>query len=208
MRHKALIATLGTTLISTLVQASLIQNGGFESPTLNMNTFSANLNVPGWGTIPGAFNGSVGSIWPSAIEGSQFADIGNAIGPIVSQTFSVASGGMYSLKWSENTGYYGNNTAGNSPYLVTVTGSSGTVFSQTLDAYNYGVWENLTRSLSLATGAYTLSFAPQGVYGGYDSLIDAVSISAPDHTSTAGALGCSVVALGFASRRLRRSLPA
>ena len=208
MKHNALIATLGTTLISTLAQASLIQNGGFESPTLTLNAFTPNLNVPGWGPIPGGFNGNAGPIWPSAIEGNQFADIGNAIGPVVSQAFSVASGGTYSLKWSENTGYYGDNRAGNSPYLVTVTGSSGTIFSQTFDAYNYGVWENLTQSLSLASGAYTLSFSPHGVYGGYDSLIDAVSISTPDHTSTAAALGGSVVALGFASRRLRRSLPA
>ena len=189
-------------------RANLLTNGGFEDTVIGTNSFSPNIPVAGWSTPISIFNGVTGIPWPTAYEGNQFADISNLVGPVYSQTFSVVVGSMFTVSWAENTGYYGGNIQATSPYLVTLTGSVGTIFAGAYDAYNYGQWQVISQSSFLSAGNYTLSFAPQGSFGGYDTLIDAVSVEAnsvPDAgMSTGAALGGVLAVLAGASRLRRR----
>jgi hypothetical protein len=186
-------------------QANLIQNGSFESPVTPTNSIARDVTVPLWSNPLVIFNGSINGLWPLAFHGSQFADIGNdASLPGHGQSFVVGTAGNYTLSWAENTGYYGTETAATSPYLVTITGG---VLSQSFDAFNFGTWQVKSLSLYFAVGNYTLHFAPQGDFGGYDTLIDAVSLtsaSVPDQTSSVLALSSAILMLVFARQRIQR----
>lgn len=171
-------------------------------------------NVPGWNSTIFIFNGVAGPHWPTPFEGNQYADIGNAVGPVFTQSFTVIDPGMYSVSWAANTGYYG--VAGPSPYSMSLSDSSGQIFAHTYDAFNDGVWKSVAESMALASGLYSLSFAPQGVANGFDALLDAVSVlrtgaviilpptAVPDETSTGLALVIVFGALTFGRNRIGR----
>ncbi len=185
--------------------ANLIQNGGFEDTLIAPNTIQGGPTIAAWGTVPALFNGSTVFPFPNPASGSQFVDISNLVGPGISQSFSVLSANSFSLSWIENTGYYGANSPGTSPYLVTLTGNAGPVFSTLFDAYNYGVWQSESLQFPLAPGNYTLTFSPNGVYGGFDTLLDDITLNTvPDQSHTAVTLGFGALALSL----LRRKQPA
>lgn len=162
----------------------LLQNGGFEAPT----TVDGTLNriTPTFWTggaaisNPDAAGGMAGNpfTWPQAIEGVQYADIGNTPATPLRQSFTVTTAATYRIAWQDNTGL--NIIVGfrTSPYLVTVTdGASQTVVSLNFEAWRAtGDWAARTTDHALTAGTYTLTFTSQNQPNGTDTLIDAVSV--------------------------------
>lgn len=176
-------------LANSLVLASILDNGSFESPMIAPNTHQ--LGTPtswSWTDSVGfIFNGTVfnsvtGSYWPSPQDGSQFINIANVSSYSLLQSFSVTYMGRYQLSWYDNAHQFGST----SPYSVSVIdGEQRNIFSISLDAAHGGVWRKRMFLLDLAPGTYTLSFTAQGHTGGYDTLLDNISLTATENNDCA-----------------------
>src|SRR6266446_3932629 len=159
---------------------NLLANGSFESPMLATNSYSS-VAPTGWAWSGGTVVN--GDVWfcceVTAIlaqDGQQYIGIGNP-SDTVSQNFAVIFPGQFILTWYDNTGVPppGPNT---SPYSVSVLNSSNQpVLATNFDAGHGGVWQGRAVSMDIAPGTYTLVFTQQGIYGGWGTALDNVSIS-------------------------------
>ena len=150
-------------------------NGSFESPVIADNSFQR-LIPTGWTGGPGSigfiFRGINPFPWPAPAAGSQFFDMGNASPPI-SQAFTVAEPLRFSLTWSDAAAR-GSVT---SPYRVRIYDQNGLVLEEeSFDAGNNGVWTARSMLFRLEPGVYRLEFQPTGVFGGFDTLLDNISL--------------------------------
>jgi hypothetical protein len=162
----------------------LLQNGSFEFPVIANNSAQANVTPTGWTWTPVVggflFRGAVGSIWPLAVQGSQYLDIGNAGNYALRQVITVPHRQVVRMDWraSAATG------AGTSPYTVRVRHASdlSTIFQYSTDAagpYPLGeFWRGEAISLGVEAGQYVVEFEADGVATGFDTLIDDVSVRA------------------------------
>jgi hypothetical protein len=157
-------------------------NGSFESPVIANNSFQS-VVCPPWQSTADAnspislFRGSFGPIRPLAHSGSQFADIGNN-DTFVSQRFDVPHNALVTVTWFENAAI----TADLSPYSVFLRPTGAFSFwplnaSPILNAANGGVWQGQSLTGTLPQGSAVLTFAARGVAGGFDTLIDSVTIT-------------------------------
>lgn len=191
--HKGgiLLATILVVLMTqSAVHASLILNGGFESPIITpQDTYQLGIPTSWSGSSSvSIFNGVVvegGLTWPAPQAGDQFVDIGNHL-EFITQAFTVLVGGDYILSWYDNTADVFGNTS--SPYEVKLEDSSlQQVFSQSLNAYLAGPsWQHRSVTVSLSPGDYELTFTSTGIPRGLDTLLDSVSLtteSVPEPTS-------------------------
>ncbi len=155
---------------SAPAHASILQNGSFESPTVSPGfTFGA---IPsGWGGTPGGLFNTGLSGWPNPEDGQQYLDLGNWAGHFtLSQTFTIGAAGAYQVSWYDSTAIV---PPANSPYEVSVDGVSGN-----FDATHFSLdWALKSLPVNLTVGIHTLTFAAQGVFGGYDTLLDNVNIA-------------------------------
>jgi hypothetical protein len=164
------------------VDVSLDINGSFESPVIANNSFQS-VVCPPWQSTAAInspiflFRGSVGPIWPLAHSGSQFADIGNN-DTFVSHSFHVPHNALVTITWYENAAI----TANTSPYSVFLRSRDPIdgwqlLTSGILDAANGGVWQAQSLTGALPAGTSGLTFAARGVTGGFDTLIDSVTVT-------------------------------
>jgi hypothetical protein len=186
------------------VDLPLAINGSFESPVIANNSVQAAI-CPPWQSTAAIdspiflFRGSVGPIWPLAHSGSQFADIGNN-DTFVSHSFNVPHNALVTVTWYENAAI----TANSSPYSVFLRSRDviegwQLVASPILDAANAGVWQAQSLTGVLPEGPATLSFAARGFVGGFDTLIDSVTLTInPQPFAIRGSL------LNFTAIELRR----
>jgi hypothetical protein len=153
----------------------LIVNGSFELPLIPANTLLRTTPASwnwGFGAIGFIFNGNVGYPWPAPAHLVQFMDIGNTSAPLLQQ-FTVSARSLCHLRWKDNAAV---TSFGNSPYIVRLLDSaSQVVFSSAYNGGNAGVWRQRSETLLLNPGSYTLSYQANGVFGGFDTLIDDVS---------------------------------
>lgn len=217
-RLALLCAFVASTAMAPSANAELIQNGSFEAQLIADGSLQA-LVPTGWsgGAVlmnPDAAGGFAGNpfTWPQAADGLQYEDIGNTAQFALSQVFSVASGGSYSLSWLDNTALNilpGFQTA---PYAVAIRdAASALVFSSNLDSYHAdGAWGSRAFVQALAAGSYTLTFTSLNSANRTDTLIDRVSLvpttaSIPE-PSAAWLLGLGLLAL-FAANGSRLGQP-
>lgn len=203
---------VSTLLLPLPWAAAAVQNGSFEAPAVPADSYQP-VTPTGWAWLGPAgfvFNGVVvdppsGVPWPTAHAGSQFVDIGNTAVRSLTQTFEVAGTGTYRLSWHENA----HPQANVSPYRVELRDAAlGLMLAVDADAAHAGTWERQQRDLGLLAGPYTLTFTATGVAGGYDTLLDAVELSAVIPEPRALALVLLGLPLVVVRSRRRRAPPA
>jgi hypothetical protein len=165
----------------------LIVNGDFESPVIADNSISTVVPTPwAWTSAQSGFlfRGQPAAIWPTAFSGSQYVDIGNAVGQYrLSQNFVVSRPALVRISWAASAAA----TAGESLYQVLVSREGGSVVagSPILDgAGPYppvpGRWKQETlETLLVPTDAGTVfrvDFQPVGNATSFDTLIDDVRV--------------------------------
>jgi hypothetical protein len=179
------VCGMASTAGAQCTNLSLSINGSFEFPTIPNNSFQQ-VAMPPWERFDGSatasnifvFRGTVGSIWPTAHTGVQFADVGNT--ESLKCDFVMPYAALTTISWHENTA----SGAAWSAYNVYATnfadpfGSFGFgLASQLLNAANGGVWQEETLFGALGPGLHELSFNANGVASGFDTLIDSVTIT-------------------------------
>ena len=172
--------------MSGAANGQLIQNGGFESPSIADGTYrTAPATFWSGGAFldnPNAAGGipALGFTWPQPADGQQYADIGDIAAYALSQTFAVAAGGVHHIAWSDNTALnilQGYRTA---PYSVEIANAANSsVLLANFDSYHLsGSWQARSIDQFLTPGNYKITFTSENVYNGTNTLIDAVQISA------------------------------
>ncbi len=152
-------------------------NGSFESPVIANNSLQR-IVPTGW-TVGGTsigflFRGINPFPWPAPAPaaGSQFFDMGNASPPI-SQTFTAAESLRFTLTWSDAAAI----GSVSSPYRVRIYDPAGQVVREaSFNAGNNGIWTPRSLLFRADPGVYRLEFQPTGVFGGFDTLLDNVSL--------------------------------
>jgi hypothetical protein len=181
--YGSLTSVVASLTVTNLAAATtnLVVNGSFEAPVVAANTYS--LVVPtGWTWTPGYASAPLldagvfrfdGAEWGPAEDGQQFLDIGQALDGALSQVVTVPAPGNYQLTWYASVGAEGQSTS-TSPYNV----SFGNIAGQFDAGTGLGLtWVSNSLLLSnLAAVQYTLTFTPEAERGGYDSVIDNVSL--------------------------------
>jgi len=165
----------------------LIVNGDFESPVIANNSISSGVPTPwAWTTAQSGFlfRGQPAAIWPTAYSGSQYVDIGNALGQYrLSQNFVVSRPALVRISWAASAA----GTAGGSLYQVLVEREGGGSFVLTpiLDAAGPyppvpGRWKRETMEVYLAptevSTVHRVDFLPVGNATSFDTLIDDVRV--------------------------------
>jgi hypothetical protein len=173
-------ASAGVTVTSIIINnnTGVLANTSFETPALGAN-FSYNTTGATWTFSPYSGIEGNGSVWgaPAAPDGVQSAFIQNQSGNngSISQSFSISSGGSYSVSFK----------AALRGYQI---GSSAETFSVSLDGAILGTYSpaNTTSftsytapSVTLASGSHTLTFTGNGPNTTTDStvFIDAVALN-------------------------------
>ena len=190
MRHALPAALLLTALAAPTVHAQctpipLIFNGDFEIPAITNNTFEP-FTPTGWTWVPTnglIFRGQPAPIWPVAASGSQYVDIGNAGTVVLRQSFTLTRPYSLSVRWiaSAATG------AVSSPYSATIRSDSGFLswYQSAAGPYPAGQsWKSEQFTAVVPAGTSLVEFQARGVVGGFDTLIDDVTIEAERQVST------------------------
>jgi hypothetical protein len=208
-----MIITLLMLGIVASASANLIQNGSFE--LRDIAPYSIAREAPAdWtvGSNPGIIvRSSYAGV--ASEDGLQYYDLGNdAAVYVLSQNFSIVDAGTYKLEWYDAS--FG--AVNQSPYSISVTPiGADQIFSQDFNVSGGTDWTKHDISASLGSGSYTLLFAAKGVYGGFDTLLDNVSLTLtepddPTHGSvpepaTMLLLGSGLVGLaGFRKKFLKK----
>ena len=203
---KKVLLTLGFLAVSSLANANLLTNGGFEGST------SSTATPPGWFNI-GHSDGVItyASFGTPAYDGNNYYDLGgygNAWGPIgdgIAQSFATIIGQTYLVSF----GLSGENSSGDETLTVAAGNAS---FDYLLTPTGQGVFkrEFVTQNFNfVATDATTtLSFIHTAGQGGNnDPLIDGVSVTAAvPEPETYAMMLLGFGAIGFMrSRRNRKA---
>jgi hypothetical protein len=167
-------------MVANSAAASILLNGSFESPAIPINSYQHGTPSSwGWnGSSTGLIlNGrpyySGVGYWPSPWDGQQYVDIGNVSTFSLFQVFTVTNGGAYQLEWYDNA-FSGGLT---SPYSVSVSDGSEVIATADFNAAHGNVWLDRALLLNLVPGNYELTFTAKGIAGGYDTLLDKVTLT-------------------------------
>ena len=166
---------------------NLLVNGSFEEPDLGGASFVYTV-APGWA------HGEDGSmwlfnrpdptpdVWPSAHDGVQYADIGNApaFGSL-RQTVTVPDNGVYALSWWNSTASSIAGTGATALYTVSIVDDNEAVVYRGDFAAAWGSpgfpWAPGGTEVFLASGTYSIQFLPTNPPFTWDVLIDDVWFS-------------------------------
>ena len=170
----------------------LIQNGGFELPVIANNSAQANVTPTGWTWTPVVggflFRGSIGPIWPLAVQGAQYIDIGNTASYALQQVFTVPHRQVVRMRWRASAAA----GAVTSPYVMTVRRASDgtTAFGYSDNAAGpYPLaefWDDAGTITEFEPGQYIVEFQARGLFNGFDTLIDDVRFEALREPSIRG----------------------
>lgn len=195
---------VATALSSAAGAQNLLSNGGFESPALPVGGYTTSPFVDGWSFSAGS--GVISAIdwsdwWgagvnkPAGAQGNQFGYL-QGVGSI-SQTFSVASAGVFSVTWIEASRLGA--PAGDQTYSVQIDAGTPVLFStpsaQDFTARGLG-------TIALASGSHTLTMsgtilADRTVY------LDAVTVSAVPEPGAYAMMSVGLLLIGSVALRKR-----
>jgi hypothetical protein len=198
------ILIVALALVGSSVNAqNLILIGGFESPTIPSSsqlavvptswTGGANTTIVN-GNDPGR---------PLPLAGQQYVAV--ATSQTLSQLFTVASAGGYTLQWFDSASHEATSSV---PYTVNLLSStSQVVAAANLDAFHVQDWFGRSLNVNLSPGNYTLSFTATGAGGpgGFSPGIDSVSVTAvPEPTTCSLVFAAGLFISGYRTRCLRK----
>ncbi|TRU68779.1 MAG: choice-of-anchor C family protein [Microcystis viridis Mv_BB_P_19951000_S69] len=190
-------------LIVTPVQAAnLIQNGSFETATVNPGSFlqldAVSTVITGWTVSQGAID-YIGTFW-QASEGARSIDLQGLASGTIEQTFNTTIGATYRVTFDLAGNPTGNPTikemrvsaGGNSAdFSFDITGKSPS---------NMG-WVSKSWDFTANSTTTTLEFSGLG-NSTVGAALDNVSVIAvPEPSSMLGLLGLGVLGIGSALRR-------
>ena len=192
-------------VIGLNVNAQIIKNGDFEFPAIATGTYLIGAPTSWTGGAWISHPNSSGQLagfsftWPQAPDGNQYVDIGDIPQFAVSQPFTIAITGQYTLSWKDNTALNIISGYQTSPYIVEIFEPSGYLaFRSYFDSYHSnGAWESHTLTPQLAAQDYTLTFSSLNYYGGTNTLIDAVTVSAVPEPASAFFFVAGLLALSL-----------
>ena len=176
---RIIITAFAACLALTGNAQSLLLNGSFEFPAIPADTLA--IRPPtSWERFgsPRLVNGVYGgSEAPGSFDGQQYVSIGNdGIQMGISQTFTVATSGTYTLTWFDNAG--NSDIPATAPYYVSLRTSSNLELAKVnLSVKDGAGWTSHTMPLNLTPGSYLLLFySQQFTPGGLATCLDKVSI--------------------------------
>lgn len=203
------IMAVGLSLATTASwAASIVQDGGFESPSYGAGGWSYDPATTA--TQPWIFSGNSGiaalpSVWDSrsAPEGSQVGFM-QGTHSVFYQPFTVSTTGYYNLTWLDAGRQGGATYGGNVSYGVTIDGVAQAYFTVTGGGFTA---ESINGILLTAGTPYNLTYAVGTANGDQTAFIDNVNlVSAPDGGSTVLMLGTALTAIGgWRMRRVKLS---
>jgi hypothetical protein len=127
--------------------SSMLVNGDFESPAIEVNLIGGQL-PSGWSgnpqasfdVAPAGWNMG-GASWPAAESGGQYADLGNHPLQILFQTFAISSAGNYDLTFLNQPTQL-SALPGNIPLLdpSPMTETTSTLGLMAIALWGLGVW--------------------------------------------------------------------
>lgn len=186
---------LAVAVLAVPVCASMIQNGGFESPAIygTYQTFTTGADIFGW-TVTGTSVDLVLAATYSAHSGNQSIDLAGTPGPGgVKQSFATVAGQDYTVDfWLSSNG---------GPFTSSLQVFWNDISAGTFDSPVQGTWELRTLQLTATTNNTTLEFYSP-ISGTAGPLLDDVSVNTPE-PATWTLFGGFLLAAGL--RRLRRA---
>ena len=195
-------------LSSSIAQANLISNGGFESPNISR----------GWTYGPdlGGWEGDNIEVWASGFlgvnsyEGRQHGELNahphDGTSWSIYQSFQTTLNELYDISFA-----YSARRNDRESFLFSLTDntSTSTIFNQTIDDHNTGQWEFFSDSFLGTGNMMTLRFTSitpnSGTVGNF---LDAVEVVSAPHGNVPepgilALLGVGFLALGLSRRRVR-----
>lgn len=208
MLKKMMIASLLVTGLSTAAQAQLVNNGGFEQPTVSdpCCITSPPVDIPGWTATPNVnvVNGTFSS-WNGnlAKEGNQYLDlVGEGGTGAIEQNIATAVGQLYNLSffYSHNL-FAGLTTASANIYLngslfgsITHTGGDRTNLN----------WTAFSKDFTATTALTNLKFVNTAGAGNEGVFLDAINVAAVPEPATWAMMLLGFGGIGAAMRRQRK----
>ena len=218
-----LAAAVFTACCSVSLQANLITNGSFESPTVPLAGYtdyaSGSTTIPNW-TVVGAAGGvsivsgtdSLNGVTFPAQDGVQYLDLtGDGTNSVegVQQTITTTPGTNYTIAfWVGNVDNPGEGDGTTSTVNVNLGGLNGTLlFSATNSMTNSTTqtWQLFTTSFTASASTTTIDFLNGDPGSDNTNGLDNVSVNATSAAPEPGTLSFFAIASAVAvARRLRR----
>lgn len=177
------VAAFAAVAFPLAAHAQIVQNGSFETPSLNGYSYTYNPSDPSWtfSSNSGIANGANGFELSGSIpNGSQFAFIQTT--GTLSQTFTLPSAGQYQLTFYSAGRVARDGYGGNTIFGAFLNGSQ--IGSDFTTVSNQAFTAN-TLIFTGNEGSNTLLFQLKNYYGGDNTAyVDAVSIAPYSSTTT------------------------
>jgi len=205
LRSCLLLAALGGMAVLTHaapISSNLIQNGSFENPGVNANSWSMFTTLQGWNV--GANQIEVrNKVSGQAYDGSNFVELDVVNNSSIWQSFQTQKGQNYLLSFA-----YANRPDNKGASSNGIQWSLGNLFSGVVGNNTATNWTVFEQSFVGTGGLLTLTFAGYGKSDGYGTSLDAVSVTTqsqdqrvPEPGSLALLVGAGAALLLAARRR-------
>ena len=191
-------------VFSINASANVIENGSFESPQIQSQTWRVFSSIDGWQTISGAGIEIQNDLLVKAQDGHQYVELDSHNNSAMTQELNdLDVGAWYNLSfWYRARTNNGGNDNG-----ISVHWDDKILGDLALDVSDVlakdGGWVEYTQSLRATAETMFLSFAAIGKNNSLGGFIDNVSVTAVSEPGLAHLLGLGVLGLVFTRRRTR-----
>lgn len=194
---KNLLITAVLLTLSSLANATLLQNGSFEQNKLLNNTWDVYTgnSVNGWNILSGAGIEIRNNVDGLASNGDNYVELDSHSNTVISQTVNATAGAMYELLFdysprvNQAASTNGISVFWNGSLLADITGIGGTS----------NLWVT-QRFFVTGTGNDEIIFAATGTDDSYGGNIDYVQLNEVPLPAAAWLFGSALVLFGFARR--------